>query len=88
MATSKCIESEGGINQGDSEMDESIEEHGEEVSEKFRGNMAFRPTITAARYHCCKQVYLRYLFYAYFGLLKISIAPPESLGGGLALSSS
>jgi len=68
MATSKCIESEGGINQGDSETAESIEEHGEEVSEKFRGNMAFRPTITAARYHCCKQVYLRYLFYAYFVL--------------------
>jgi hypothetical protein len=88
MAISECIESEEGINQGNSETAESIEEHGEEVSEKFRGNMAFTPTLTAERYHCRKQVFLIYLFYAYFDFLKISIAPPENLGGSLALSSS
>jgi len=28
--------------------------------------------------HCCKQVFLHYLLYAYFDILKISIVSPES----------
>jgi len=38
VATGKGIEGEGGIDQGDSEAAESIEEHGEEVSEEFQGH--------------------------------------------------
>jgi len=36
VATAKGIEGEGGIDQGDSKAAESIEEHSEEVPEKFR----------------------------------------------------